>query len=86
MLPKKAAGFENETTNRRYLKGSDEEDYIEMCQYIREQKPKWATEGLRDLLGSENRRNKEGVAEEEACRCRCGSRQAADQLSQLFFS
>jgi hypothetical protein len=41
VLPKKVAGFENETANRRYLKRSDEEDYIEICQHIREQKPKW---------------------------------------------
>jgi hypothetical protein len=41
VLPKKAAGFENETANRRYLKRSDEEDHIEMCQHICEQKPKW---------------------------------------------
>ena len=41
MLPKKVAEFENETANRRDLKRSDEEDYIGMCQHIREQKPKW---------------------------------------------
>jgi hypothetical protein len=43
VLPKKVAEFENETANRRYLKRSDEEAYIEMlaCQHIREQKPKW---------------------------------------------
>jgi hypothetical protein len=40
VLPKKVAEFENETINRRYLKRSDEEDYIEMCQNAREQKPK----------------------------------------------
>jgi hypothetical protein len=45
VLPKKVAEFENETANRRYLKRSDEEDYIEMCQHIREQKPKW---GMKD--------------------------------------
>ena len=41
VLPKKVAEFENETANRRDLKRSDEEDYIGMCQHIREQKPKW---------------------------------------------
>jgi hypothetical protein len=41
VLPKKVAEFENETANRRDPKRSDEEDYIGMCQHIREQKPKW---------------------------------------------
>jgi hypothetical protein len=35
------AEFKNEPINRRYLKRSDEEDNIEMCQNVREQKPKW---------------------------------------------
>ena len=41
VLPKKVAEFERTTTNRRYLKGSDEGEYIEMCRHIREQQPNW---------------------------------------------
>jgi hypothetical protein len=41
VLPKKAAEFERTTTSRRYLKGSDEGEYIEMCRHIREQQPNW---------------------------------------------
>jgi hypothetical protein len=40
-MAKQTAGSEDKTANRRDLKGSDEEDYIEMRQHIREQKPKW---------------------------------------------
>jgi hypothetical protein len=35
-VPRKAAEFERTATNRRYLKRSDEEEYIEMCRHIRE--------------------------------------------------
>jgi hypothetical protein len=74
VLPKKVAEFENETANRRDLKRSDEEDYIGMCQHIREQKPKWDMKDCASCLAA-----KTGgwSTEEEAGRCRCG-RQAAD--------
>ena len=47
--------------NRRYayLKRSDEEDYIEMCQHIREQKPKWDMKDYATCLAAKTR-NKEG--------------------------
>jgi hypothetical protein len=42
VLPKKVAEFERTTANRRYLKGGDEGEYIEMCRHsTREQQPNW---------------------------------------------
>jgi hypothetical protein len=58
VLPKKAAGFERTTTNRRYLKGGDEGGYIEMCRHIREQLPNWDIMTYASSLAARKAENK----------------------------
>jgi hypothetical protein len=41
VLPKKVAEFVRTSTNRRYLQGRAEGEYIAMCRHRREQQPNW---------------------------------------------
>ena len=40
-LPRKVAQWESESTNRKYLARSDEQDFIEMCRTVVEDRPHW---------------------------------------------
>ena len=54
VLPKKIAEWHNETTNRKYLKRSDEGEYIDMCRHVREEKAHWKMKEYATSLAAKN--------------------------------
>ena len=54
VLPKKIAEWHNETTNRKYLKRSDEGEYIDMCRHVREEKARWKMKEYATSLAAKN--------------------------------